>query len=734
MNEPPVKTKGYAFGTFKGVFTPSILTILGVIMYLRLGWVLGNVGLALTLVIVTVSSSVTFLTGLSVSALATNMHVKGGGAYYMISRSLGVEAGGAIGIPLFLAQAISISFYTAGFAEAVVALLPMLDVKIVGLVTLAILGLITVFSADIALRTQFIVMALIVLSLVSFFLGGPPDAATLNPPDVIPETLGFWPVLAVFFPAVTGILSGVSMSGDLKNPSRSLPLGTILAVLTSYAIYLAVPIFLNTVVPDRGVLLTDFMIVQKVARWESLIMLGVWAATLSSAVGCLLAAPRTLQALAYDGVVPRFLGRGYGEGNDPRIATLLALAIGAVGILLGDINMIAPVLTMFHLTAYGLLNLSAGLEELVSSPSWRPRFRVPAVLSLIGFVLCLQMMLMISAGWTLVAIAFVAAVYWVMKRRAMRARWGDMRVGLLMFGARVLMRRLARHTGGERNWRPNLLVLAGAPTRRWHLIEMAYAISRNRSLVTVASVIPENTWTADRAENLRLSIRGYLKKHGVEAQVRIQPGEDHWSGIRELVRAYGYGPITPNTVLIGVSDKPENLLPFARLVQLIAHTRRNLIIVRETDDESDADAEPCIDIWWRGLAPNVAFMLALACMVRRSSDWSGARLRLCRIVEKEEARDEAQRTLSAFLTQARVNAEVTVLIQDGRPAFERIREASRDSSLVFLGVRKPDETESDEAYATYTRAFLEGTSGLPLTVFAMAAETVDFQGIFQSGA
>ena len=145
MNEPPVKTKGYAFGTFKGVFTPSILTILGVIMYLRLGWVLGNVGLALTLVIVTVSSSVTFLTGLSVSALATNMHVKGGGAI-MISRSLGVEAGGAIGIPLFLAQAISISFYTAGFAEAVVALLPMLDVKIVGLVTLAILGLITVFS------------------------------------------------------------------------------------------------------------------------------------------------------------------------------------------------------------------------------------------------------------------------------------------------------------------------------------------------------------------------------------------------------------------------------------------------------------------------------------------------------------------------------------------------------------------------------------------------------------
>jgi len=731
MNEPSVK--GYAFGTFKGVFTPSILTILGVIMYLRSGWVLGHVGLTLTLAIVTLSSSVTLLTGLSVSALATNMRVKGGGAYYMISRSLGVEAGGAIGIPLFLAQAVSIAFYTAGFAESVVAVLPMLDVKTVGLMTLAILGVITAFSADLALRTQFVVMAFIVLSLASLFLGGTPDATALTPSAAPPAALGFWPVLAVFFPAVTGILAGVSMSGDLKNPSRALPLGTICAVLTGYAIYMAIPIFLNAAVSDRGVLMTDTLIVQKVARWGSLILLGIWAASLSSAVGCMLSAPRTLQALAQDGVLPKILGRGYGAGNDPRLATLLALAIGAAGILLGDINLIAPVLTMFYLTAYGLLNLSAGLEELMGNPSWRPTFRVPAFLSLIGFALCLKMMLMISAGWTLAATAFVAAVYWIMKRRALRARWGDMRVGLLMFGARMVVRRLAQHTGGERNWRPNLLVLAGAPTRRWHLIEMADAISRNRSLVTVASIIPENTWTAERAENLRLSIRSYLEKQGVEAQVRIQPGEDHWSGIRELVRAYGYGPLTPNTVLIGVSDKPDTLLPFARLVRLVAHTRRNLIIVRETADESAAAAEPRIDIWWRGLTPNVAFMLALSCMVKRSPTWSGSRLRLCHVVEKEEARDEARRTLDTFLTHARVDAEVAVLIQDERPAFERIREASHDASLVFLGVRKP-ENESDDAYAAYTRAFLDGTSSLPLTVFAMAAEMVDFQGIFQSEA
>lgn len=135
----------------------------------------------------------------------------------------------------------------------------------------------------------------------------------------------------------------------------------------------------------------------------------------------------------------------------------------------------------------------------------------------------------------------------------------------------------------------------------------------------------------------------------MEAQVRIQPGEDHWSGIREPAPD---GPLTPNTVLIGVSDKPDTLLPFARLVRLVAHTRRNLIIVRETADESAAAAEPRIDIWWRGLTPNVAFMLALSCMVKRSPTWSGSRLRLCHVVEKEEARDEARCTLDAFLTQA----------------------------------------------------------------------------------
>ena len=226
---------GYGFGTFQGVFTPSILTIIGVVMYLRFGWMLGNVGLPTSLLIVTMGSAITLLTGLSIAALATNMRVKGGGAYFILSRSLGLEAGAALGLPLALAQTICVSFYIAGFAEALVQSgLPVVsgwDPRLVGLATLAVLALVATLSADLALKSQYFIMAAIAFSLVAFFLGGAP--ADLAPPDAaaVPPRLDFWAVFAVFFPAVTGILSGLGMSGDLKDPGRSIPTGTIAAVL-----------------------------------------------------------------------------------------------------------------------------------------------------------------------------------------------------------------------------------------------------------------------------------------------------------------------------------------------------------------------------------------------------------------------------------------------------------------------------------------------------------------------
>ena len=279
-----VPAKPGGLGTFSGVFTPSILTILGVIMYLRFGWVVGNVGLMPTLLIVTLSTGITFLTALSIAAIATDQRVRVGGAYYMISRSLGIETGGAVGIPLYLAQALSVALYTVGFAESVVGAFPTLDEKIVGLITTVLVTALTLISVRVAIRSQYFIMAAIVLSLLSLLFGSPieePDIGLFT--GVAEGGESFWTVFAVFFPAVTGIMAGVNLSGDLAEPSKSIPRGTFAAIGTGYFIYMALPLLLVARV-GAETLIEDPLVMRRMAFWGDAILLGIWGATLSSAV------------------------------------------------------------------------------------------------------------------------------------------------------------------------------------------------------------------------------------------------------------------------------------------------------------------------------------------------------------------------------------------------------------------------------------------------------------------
>lgn len=727
---PTGEVRGYGFGTFKGVFTPSILTILGVIMFLRFGWVLGNVGLAGTLLIVTMASAITFFTGLSISALSTNMKIGGGGAYFMISRSLGMEAGAAIGIPLFFAQALGIAFYIAGFSESVAGAFPLLSPKIVGVVTLVLLTMLAYRSADLALKSQFFILAIIVASLISFFLGGEPSAAA-EPAAVLPPRVPFWAVFAVFFPAVTGIEAGIAMSGDLKNPGRSLPLGTLGAVLTGYVVYLAVPVFLYVTVKDRSLLLNNSLVMREVARVGELILLGVWGASLSSAMGSILGAPRTLQALARDGVLPRFLGKGYGKGDDPRIATAIAFVIGLIAILAGDLNLIAPVLAMFFLTSYGLLNTASGFEELIGSPSWRPRFRIPWGVSAAGAVGCFAVMLMINAGATMIALLITGSVYYLMQRRKIHANWGDIRYGILMLIAQNVIFRLAERKPDERTWRPNILVLSGAPTTRWYLIELADAISHGRSLLTVAAILPEASKTGESMVSLKESIRNYMKRQEVPALVKVLMAERPLEGAYRLVQNYGFGPIFPNTILIGETEREENVVEFARLIDLIHRTRRNVVIVREGRLPPTWHQEIRIDVWWGRERENAGFMLAMGYLLGTSRQWTDSHLILNTIVTSEEQREEAGKALENLIRHGRIEAEAKVHLQRGENLFETIREASKGANIVFLGMRPPLPDESIEDYAVYYETLITRTQGFPPAALVLAAETIEFQRIFQ---
>ena len=276
------------FGAFNGVFLPTFLTIIGVIFYLRFGWIVGNAGVMGTISIVVLAHVITIATALSMSSITTNMDVKGGGAYYLISRSLGLEIGGSIGIPLYLSQVISVALYILGFVESVKMIYPAVNDKFIALAVTVIIGIISAVGADLAVKTQYVVFSVIILSLGTIAISGNYD--------MVPVSLGsfsasgnYWKAFAVFFPAVTGILAGVSMSGDLKNPRKDIPKGTLAAIGVTFVIYL-IQIFWLGMNVSEGELLNNKLIIISKTRFPIFIIGGIWAATLSSALGSMVAA------------------------------------------------------------------------------------------------------------------------------------------------------------------------------------------------------------------------------------------------------------------------------------------------------------------------------------------------------------------------------------------------------------------------------------------------------------
>lgn len=727
LTSPPSSQK---LGTFGGVYTPSILTILGVIMYLRFGWVVGNVGLLGTLIIVTLSTSITFLTALSISAIATDRVVRGGGAYYMISRSLGIESGGAVGIPLYFAQALSVALYTLGFAESVVDVFPQFNQLYVALVVTVLVAVVALASADAAIKVQYIIMGAIALSLLSFFFGQPLEPTEIElwgASDRLSEP--FWQVFAVFFPAVTGIMAGVNMSGDLKNPTKAIPIGTLAAVGSGYIIYLVLPIVM-AMRADARTLLAEPLIMKEMSLWGPAILLGVWGATLSSALGSILGAPRILQALARDQVLPRwlrFLGKGSQANDEPRVGTAVTLAVVIATVCIGDLNLIAPVLTMFFLTTYLVLNVSAGIEAFLQSPSFRPQFRVHWIWSLLGAIGCLVVMFLINAIATVVAAVISLSIYFWLQRRELEVTWGDVRRGLWMALLRIGIYQLDQTYREEdpKNWRPHILVLSGAPTKRWSLIELADALTHKRGLVTVSTVLKNSSRASLQQGSMERRIRNYLEKKGIQALVRVITAHDIFTGAQHLVETYGLGPVIPNTILLGDSESVEHRASYCQMIAQIHKSKRNLVIFRENHDRNFGRRRR-IDIWWGGsMQANGGLMLLLAYLLRNDLRWREAKIYIKLVVNHQTAVPPARNNLNQLITELRMSATPQVIVADGR-SFERIlRQTSRNADLIFLGMATPDEN-----FVRYYEELQQKVAGLPSTAFVLAAPNFSFSEVF----
>ncbi len=735
VNASPGEENGrLKFGTFAGVFTPSILTILGVIMYLRLGWVVGNVGLYGTLVIVAISSAITFLTALSVSAIATDQKVRTGGAYYMISRSLGLEGGGAIGIPLYIAQAFSVPLYTIGFAESVALAFPGVSQRAVGLAVTVLVAALALKSARIAIKAQYFIMAAIAASFLSLLLGSGSAPDTAAAAVSTPGPAGFWRVFAVFFPAVTGIMAGINMSGDLKSPARSIPLGTLAAVGTGFLIYMSLPVLLYFRA-ETSDLIADPLIMYRLSRWGGLILAGIWGATLSSAIGSILGAPRVLQALARDGVLPRplrWLGRGSGPADEPRLGTALTLLIALFWVYTGDLNTIAPILTMFFLTTYLVLNLAAGMEGFLRNPSFRPAFRVHWGFSLLGAGGCIAAMFLINPLASAVAAVLVIAIFFWLKERNLMSNWGDVRGGMWMMLLRASLMQLSR-VEDSRNWRPNILVLAGSPMKRWHLIELADMLTNNRGLFTVATVLPRTARDAEQKARMEATLKEFFEKKGIPALVRLISATDPFAGARKLVESYGLGPVVPNTVLLGdtETENPRLRLKYFKLVQEIYRGNRNVLILKQNRD-TPLGRRPLrggakkIDVWWGGLKGNGGLMLLLADSLRLDPHWRGARLRLKLVVADRKAAAAARGNMEGLLEKLQIRAESLVIEGRGGDFGQIFRESSRDADIVFHGMAEPEEE-----FLEYYQEITERVRGMPTTVLVLAGRRQTFSGVLE---
>lgn len=697
-------------------------------MYLRFGWVVGNVGLLGTLIIVTLSTSITFLTSLSIAAIATNAPVKGGGAYFLISRSLGPEIGGAVGIPLYLAQAFSVSLYILGFAESLVAVFPLLSIRWISIVTTLLLGALALFSTKATIKAQYIILVIIGISLVSLLLGRPLEESHIELWGVpAAESVGFWQVFAIFFPAVTGIMAGVNMSGDLKDPAKSIPKGTFMAVGVGYLIYMTLPVLLASRA-DAATLVGDPLIMEKIAIWGGAILLGVWGATLSSATGSLLGAPRVLQALAKDRVLPKFLNRfenESGEENIPRIATIFTILITLVTVYFGDLNMIAPVLTMFFLTTYAVLNVTAGTERFLKSPSFRPKFKVHWLLSLLGALGCAAVMFLINALSTVAAFIFILVVFIWLKRRKLKVTWGGLGRGMLLTIIRYAILRLEKK-GDAKTWRPNILVLSGSPIKRWRLIELANDLSNGNALFTVSTILPQKNVTQEKVRDYERQISDYLESKNVQALVRVIRASNPFSGGIQLVNSYGLGPLVPNTILLGDTRETNHHKPYAQMINHFHKSRRNVLIVQ--GDDKGFQQKEVVDIWWGGLKGNGSLMIILAYLLKNSREWSGATLNIKMVVHSEDASENAKENLTRILSEMRIGFEYQIIVANGENFWDIMVRESANSDLVMMGLAFP---KTEDGFETYYNQLKDRTQSLKTKVFVLAAQDIKFEEVLR---
>ncbi|MFA7489906.1 MAG: amino acid permease [Mariniphaga sp.] len=706
----PIATKKFGTGP---VFFTAISTILGAILFLRFGFAVGTLGFWGVILIILLGHLVTIPTALAISEIATNKRVEGGGEYFIISRSFGLNIGATIGMALFFSQAISVAFYVIAFTESFEFLFTYLAGKfdlvlprqVVSLPVMAGLAfLIIKKGANLGVKALYIVVVILFVSLAMFFLGKTSYAGeslfSLGTAQ-FRNSKDFFMVFAIVFPAFTGMTAGVGLSGDLKDPSKSIPLGTTLATLSGMILYFFVvyKLALSASVDD---LLEHQLIMARIALGGAVVIpLGLAASTISSALGSVMVAPRTLQALALDKAFPSkkfnlWLAKGRPMDQEPVNASLVTCIIAFVFVALGDVNAVATVISMFFMVTYGSLCLISFLNHFGSSPSYRPSFRSRWYISLTGFVVSVWVMFKISTLYALISFILIAAIYLLIdhyhkSRKGFASIFANAMFQLNRNLQVLLQKKQAKKENSE--WRPSVICISKDSLKRDKAFRLLNWISYKYGFGTYLHHIV-GYYSKSTAEQARQELKKLFENvSGLENHVYVDTliSPSNTSAIAQAIQIPGIAGMENNMILFEYDkENPSNLNEIIDNFALVNSGDFDICILSSSHREISYNKG--IHIWINSLdTENSNLMILLGFIILGHPDWKKAQIQIfniCRPGEEENTRKAMdQLVLSGRLPISGKN--IRLLIQEPNVSAKSIiGKHSAYAGLTLIGLRE----------------------------------------------
>lgn len=703
-NMPKTGVKEKTMGTLP-VFMTAISTILGAILYLRFGYAVGNVGLVGTLLIIVLGHLVTVPTAMAVAEIATNQKVEGGGAYFMISRSFGLNIGAAIGIALYLSQAISIAFYVIAFTvsfEPVAAIIGTeygiyLSPKIVGLSTMALLLLLMATKgADLGVKALYAVVFIITISLVLFFAGHQYSEPATFPWETTFQPDSFFKVFTIIFPAFTGIAAGLGLSGDLKEPRKSIPKGTMWATAVGIVVYIMVAMKLFYSASPEDLANTDILIMEKIAVWGPIIPIGLAAAAISSALGSIMIAPRTLQALGVDNIFPAKLNELFSKGrkrdNEPVNALLITSLIGFFFIAIGDIDFVAEIISMFFMVTYGAICAISFLEHFGGNPSYRPTFHSKWYLSLLGAVLCFFLMFQMNSPYAALSLGIMILIYFFVRGANKADDFGELMKGVVFQLNRTLQVYLQQRDSEleEDTWRPFIISISKDTFQRKSALDFTSWLSYKYGFGTYMHYIEGflNKESYSRAKEVKNKL------------VKIVEDIDSKVFLDTIISPSITSALAQSIQLSGVSGKGNNLIlfeydrhdmsmleQFMKNYNLMNATEFDVCVLKSTTGGFGHYKD--VQVW---ISPedvqNANLMILLAYILLGHPTWKNAQIRInsiCVDGQVQQKRIEMEKIIQAGRLPISSQNLHMVEVQEHENRKQIITQTSENADLTIIG-------------------------------------------------